>query len=250
LHRQGDGQAFLGAGETDLLILSEQPGARRVKGVTGLYHFAVLVPNRPALAQALRRIAETGVPVEGFADHGVSEAIYLPDPDGNGIEIYRDRPRPEWPVENGQLKMMTDPLDVEGLMAAAPAEPWPGLPAGTVIGHVHLHVARIASAESFYAEIVGFDLMQRYGPSASFLAAGGYHHHVGINTWAGLNAPPPPADAAGLRWFSLALPNETALNETADRVRQAGLPLTEQPEGLLTRDPAGNGVMLAVVARP
>ena len=248
LHRQADQTAYLGAGQADLLVLTERPGARRVEGTTGLYHFAILTPDRPALAQTLRRIIETRTPVQGFSDHGVSEAIYLADPDGNGIEIYRDRPREQWPFKNGRLQMVTEPLDTKNLLAelGTQPEPWSGLPASTVLGHVHLHVANIAQAEAFYSGVLGFELMGRYGPSASFLAAGGYHHHLGVNTWAGVGAPPLPADAIGLRWYTLCLPTAAELNRVANRVRNAGLPLAEQPEGLLLRDPSQNGLILTV----
>jgi len=247
LHRRQNGTAHLGAGQADLLLLTEQPQARRVRGTVGLYHFAILVPSRLALAQSLKQIAETNSPVQGFADHLVSEAIYLPDPDGNGIEIYRDRPRAEWPMANGQLQMATDPLDVEGVLAELSKTDgaWSGLQPDTVLGHVHLHVANIPQAEAFYRDLLGFDLMLRYGPSASFLAAGGYHHHIGINTWAG--SAPRPADATGMRYFVIQLPNQAELNRVTDRLKQAGLSLAEQAGGLLVRDPVQNGVVLAAV---
>ncbi len=154
LRRRSGQTAYLGAGGPDLLLLTEQPGARQVSRVTGLYHFAILTPSRVALAQSLRRLAETRTPVQGFSDHGVSEAIYLADPDGNGIEIYRDRPRSEWPWENGQLAMVTDPLDVEGILAELGPQPeaWPGLSPQTTLGHIHLHVARLKEAEAFWAK--------------------------------------------------------------------------------------------------
>jgi catechol 2,3-dioxygenase len=247
LRRREDDTAYLGAGGPDLLLLTERPGARSVSGVTGLYHYAILTPSRAALAQSLRRLAETSTPVQGFADHLVSEAIYLGDPDNNGIEIYRDRPRSEWPRRNGQLQMATDPLDVNGLLAEAgpQSEPWTGLLPETTIGHVHLHVATIPPAENFYCDTLGFDLMVRYGPSASFVSAGGYHHHLGFNTWAGANAPPPPADAAGLRYFTINLPNAGALADVVGRVEQAGIAFKEQNGIVFLRDPAQNGVVLS-----
>jgi catechol 2,3-dioxygenase len=249
LHRREGDTAYLGAGRADLLILTEQPHARTVSGTTGLYHFAILVPDRPALAQSLQRLTETRTSVQGFADHGVSEAIYLPDPDGNGIEIYRDRPRAEWPVENGQLQMVTDPLNVEGLLAEAAGHPAPesGLLPETVLGHIHLHVAHIGQAESFYRDLLGFELRQRYGPTASFLAAGGYHHHVGINTWAGVGAPPPPADAVGLRSFTICLPSQAELDKVTTRLREAGLTPEARAEGSFLRDPSQNGLILTVL---
>lgn len=244
LHRREGNTAYLGAGQTDLLRLTEQPNAQRVPGTTGLYHFAILVPSRFELAQSLKRIAETQTPVEGFADHLVSEAIYLPDPDGNGIEIYRDRPRDQWEYANGQIKMATDPLDINGVMSelAGNEQPWQGLHPNTVIGHIHLHVADIGQAEEFYHGALGFDLVLRYGPSASFLSAGGYHHHLGVNTWAGRT--PPPSDAIGLRWFTIRLPHAGALSSVVDNLRQAGITVTEQEEGWFLRDPVQNGVLL------
>lgn len=244
LHRRQNNTAYLGAGQADLLVLTERPQARAVTGATGLYHFAVLVPSRLELAQSLRRLAQTGAPVQGFADHWVSEAIYLPDPDGNGIEIYRDRPQSEWPYQNGQLQMATDPLNIDEILAElnGHAEDWPGLHPQTTLGHIHLHVASIPQAEAFYHNILGFDLILRYGPSASFLSAGGYHHHIGINTWAGKT--PPPPNAVGLRWFTICLPNELELNSVASRARQAGVEIEERDEGLLLRDPAQNGLIL------
>lgn len=246
LQRREEQTAYLGAGRGDLLKLTGRPDARRVSGVTGLYHFAILVPSRPALARSLRQIAETRTPVQGFADHGVSEAIYLPDPDGNGIEIYRDRSREQWPFANGELQMVTDPLDVEGLLGelAGQAETWAGLAPETILGHVHLHVADIAEAETFYREIIGFDLMQRFGHSASFLSAGGYHHHLGLNVWAGRGAPSPPEDALGLREYVIQLPGQTELDRVVDRVQQAGIAIEEWPEGWFLRDPARNGLIL------
>src|SRR5262245_52154530 len=194
LHRRDTSTASLGAGPgtDDLLVLTESASARRFHGVTGLYHFAILVPTRLDLAQSLRRLVDSGTVMQGFADHGVSEAIYLADPDGNGIEIYRDRPREQWPFgSDGQLQMGTLPLDVERLLNDLGKEPiwWPGLPAGTKMGHVHLHVSHLESSEQFYVNVLGFNLMQRYGHAALFVSAGGYHHHVGLNTWAGVGSP-------------------------------------------------------------
>ena len=247
LHRQQDNSAFLGAGREDLLVLTENPQARQTQGTTGLYHFAILVPSRLELAQVLKRVAQTKTKVQGFADHWVSEAMYLPDPDGNGIEIYRDLSRAEWTYTKGELQMATDPLDVESLLAEAMEQPgqWPGLDPATVLGHMHLHVANIPQAEAFYLDVLGFERVTAM-PSASFVSAGGYHHHLGLNTWLGAGAPPPPANAVGLRHFVIYLPDETALNEVLARVRQANLALEQTPNGYLVRDPSQNGVMLAV----
>jgi len=247
VHRRAGEAAYLGAGGPDLVVLAQDPGARRVGGTTGLYHFAVLLPSRAALALALGRLAETRTRLQGLSDHGVSEAIYLADPDGNGIEISSDRPRGEWPFDGGRLRMMTEPLDVEGLMSepAGRSQGWAGLPPGTMIGHIHLHVPDLGSAEAFYAGVLGFDIMQRLGPSALFLSAGGYHHHVGLNTWAGVGASPPPPGSIGLRHFVVRLPKAAELARVAARVRGAGVAMEETPAGLLVRDPSGNSVVLS-----
>jgi catechol 2,3-dioxygenase len=180
-HRRTDTGAWLGAGGRDLLALSQCESAPRVRRATGLYHFAILVPSRVALARSLRRLVDTDTLMQGFADHGVSEALYLADPDGNGIEIYRDRPRPEWPNVGGRLQMGVEPLDLDGLLTELEGDEGGagGLAEGTTIGHIHLHVARLVEAEAFYVGVLGFDLIQRYGDSALFVSAGGYHHHIG-----------------------------------------------------------------------
>jgi catechol 2,3-dioxygenase len=245
VHRRDDRTAWLGAGGEDLLILSQCETAPRVRGTTGLYHFAILVPSRLDLAHAFRRLVATGTVMQGAADHGVSEALYLADEDGNGIEIYRDRPRAEWPFVNGTLRMGADPMDLDALLEeAGRADGSAGLAAGTIIGHVHLHVSSIESAQAFYVGVLGFELMQRYGPSALFVAAGGYHHHIGLNTWAGVGAPPPPPGALGLRHFVVQLPTPEALAAVGDRVRAVGLTPEPCDGGLLIHDPAKNAILL------
>jgi catechol 2,3-dioxygenase len=244
--RDGDA-AHLGAGGPDLLVLVRTPAAPRVRGTTGLYHFAILVPSRADLARSLRRLADTDTVMQGFADHGVSEALYLADPDGNGIEIYRDRPRAEWPMANGALQMTADPVDLDDLIAAAPptSGQFHALAAGTVIGHVHLHVGNLVEAEAFYVGVLGFDLMQRYGPNALFVSAGGYHHHVGLNTWAGVGAPPPPPAALGLRHFVVRLPTARARTRVVERINAARVPIVAHENGSLVHDPARNAILLS-----
>ncbi len=245
-------KAWLGAGGTDLLVLRQRRDAPRPRGTTGLYHFAVLVPSRLDLARSLGRLVETRTSLTGASDHLVSEALYLDDPDGNGIEIYRDRPRSEWPVENGQVRMAVDPLDLESLLREAQghAEPWAGLPGGTRIGHVHLRVASIPDAERFYVGVLGFEIRARYGSSASFLAAGGYHHHLGLNTWASLGAPPLPAGAIGLEHYVIGLPDEAERDRVAARARDAGVVVEQSDEGHALRDPSGIRILLAVRPQP
>ncbi len=240
-----NGSAYLGVGETPLLTLRENPAAHQVKGTSGLYHFAILVPDRKSLAHALRRILETNTPVQGFADHGVSEAIYLPDPDGNGIEIYRDRARDEWPRKaDGELEMVTDPLDVNGLLgdlkSSTPVNKT--LPSATKIGHMHLHVRDVNEAVAFYRDALGFNLIQRYGASAAFLAAGDYHHHLGVNTWAGIGAPPKPDDAVGLQEFTIRLPAEADLLMLKENLLSTELIFYEEDGDIWIDDPSGNRI--------
>jgi catechol 2,3-dioxygenase len=246
-----NGVAHLGAARPDangedLVVLHENRQARRLSRTTGLYHFAILVPSRVELAKSLKRLAETQYPVQGFADHLVSEAIYLADPDGNGIEIYRDRPRDEWPRLDGQIRMATDPLDLDGVLAELDGhdETWTGMSPQTVLGHMHLHVGNLPQANAFYGDVIGLDLITRMGNSALFMSAGGYHHHLGLNTWAGVNAPPPPADAIGLRYFSMKLPQSNEVGAIADRARGNGGSIEETERGVLLRDPFQNGVLL------
>ena len=249
-----DDSAGLGAGGADLLVLHESKGAPHVRRTTGLYHFAILVPSRLHLAWSLRHFADTQTQMTGFSDHGVSEALYLDDPDGIGIEVYRDRPRDEWPQVNGQLQMKSEPLEVESLLRDADVDwrrtgaSWTGLPSGTFIGHVHLHVSFIEDAERFYREVMGFDLTGRYGGSASFFAAGGYHHHVAANTWAGVGAPQPPEGAIGLKHFEILLPDSTSVADVGRRIQSAGLGADTADGRVTVRDPSGNQIV--VTTRP
>lgn len=256
LHARDETTARLGAGGADLVVLRGRPGSRRVPGTAGLYHFAVLVPSRLELARSLRRLIDTATPLQGASDHGVSEALYLADPDGHGIEIYRDRAREEWPRDRGELRMGIDPLDIADLLdeleptrarSASPstADAVQGLDPRTTIGHMHLHVANLADAEAFYGDLVGFDVTQRYGRGATFMSAGGYHHHLGLNTWAGVGVPPAPEGSLGLHHFVVRLPSGSARSEIVSRLRSAGVPHGDAEEGVVVRDPSGNALVLA-----
>jgi catechol 2,3-dioxygenase len=245
VHQRGDETARLGAGGPDLLVLVHSKSAPRVRGTTGLYHFAILVPSRADLARTLRRLVDTDTRLQGAADHGVSEALYLGDPDGNGIEVYRDRPRAEWPSVDGELRMGADPLNLDALLADSGRAD--RLARGTTIGHVHLHVSDLAATERFYVDVLGFALMQRYGSSALFVAAGGYHHHIGLNTWVGVGAPAPPPGAIGLRHFVVRLPDRQAVDVVADRLRAANVPVETHDRGVLLHDPSGNAMLLQPV---
>lgn len=244
VHSRQDGQATLGAGGADLVRLTELPSARQVTGHSGLYHFAVLTPSRVALAQVLRNLVQYQVPIGG-SDHLVSEAIYLSDPDGNGIEVYRDRPRAEWQYENGLPVMGGLPLDYQGILRElnGATASWSGLEPTTVIGHMHLHVRDLAAAVRFYQEVIGFDLIMNW-KGAAFLSAGGYHHHLGVNTWAGVGIPPQPDDAVGLRHYEILLGGAEERIRLLDRLTQAGVAFTERADGLFVRDPSQNGILL------
>ena len=239
-------EAYLGVIDRVLVILKEDPAACTSPYNTGLYHFAIRVSSRLDLAKSLQRLASTKTPVQGFADHIVSEAVYLSDPDDIGIEIYRDRPREQWRYVNGQLEMATDPLDLDGILAELNGQPadLAGLNPQTTIGHIHLNVADISSAEAFYRDIIGFDLTMRYGSTASFMAAGGYHHHIGINTWAGVGLPPPRAHTTGLRWFTIQFHGNLALGRAVNRIRASEILLEKHDDGWLVRDPSANCILL------
>jgi catechol 2,3-dioxygenase len=190
------------------ILLTESPEARpRPPRTTGLFHAAIRFPNRIELAKAVVRLSQHGYPIHGASDHLVSEAIYLADPEGNGIELYCDRPGFEWKWSNGEIAMATEPLDVEALLREADGIGWAGIHPQTHIGHIHLNVASLESAEEFYSKQLGFDVTTRSYPGALFMAAGGYHHHIGANIWAGRNAARPPEDSLGLIAFGIATPS-------------------------------------------
>ena len=240
-----NGFASLGA-DTELVRFVEEPGAQPADGHTGLYHVALLVPDRPSLARWLAHAARDQTQLEGLSDHYVSEAIYLRDPDRHGIEIYADRPRELWEGQVGE-RMTTVPIDVENLLAELddPAvEPFDGLPDGTTVGHVHLRVADVEATVEFYRDVLGMGLMAQLGPMAAFLSAGGYHHHVGGNVWAGRGATPPPPGSAALRHATIVLPDAAERDRIAARVADSG----EEPQpvdgGILVHDPSGNALLL------
>jgi catechol 2,3-dioxygenase len=242
-----NGVARLGPeGGEPLIELVSAPDAPAAPSFsTGLFHLAVLVPDRAELARSLQRVAGAGWRLTGASDHLVSEALYLQDPEGNGIEIYRDRRRDQWDEDGGELRMATLPLDLDGVLGEldSGAPPADGMPAGTTIGHVHLQVADIPAAEGFYNGALGLDVMVRSYPGALFLSAGGYHHHLGLNTWQSQGAPPPPDGALGLDRYELVLPDAAARDDAAARLAQAGDPV-RLDEGVLATDPSGNRVLL------
>lgn len=236
----GDVALHVGSATDPLLRLVAAPAAPpRPPGTTGLFHLALLVPERGDLAAVLIRLARARYPLQGLSNHGVSEALYLADPEGNGIEIYADTPRDAWPTRNGRLAMWTQPLDVDDLLTAPGERTGAGLPEGTRMGHVHLQVGDLAEAERFYADGIGFGPTVRDYPGALFLAAGGYHHHLGLNTWAGRNAPAPPAGALGLDTFLVRVPDAGTVRGVVERLESLGRAVEERDGVAYATDPAG-----------
>jgi catechol 2,3-dioxygenase len=217
-----------------------KPAARR--GQLGLYHFAILLPDRPSLGRFVQHLSDFNTPA-GAGDHLVSESLYLQDPDNLGIEVYADRPPSTWKRIGRQLMMATDPLDLDGLVREAGGKGWDGMPEGTVIGHLHLHVGDLTQASAFYSDAIGFDRMVWQYPGALFLAAGGYHHHLGTNTWAGPGARAPDADSAQLLEWTIVLPDDKDIDAVAECLISAGHSVGRETasggETLLIRDPWG-----------
>lgn len=250
--RRGGSQAILAAqgSDTPLLHLHERPGARPAprRGQLGLYHFAILLPDRPSLGRFMRHLGEIGARA-GSADHLVSEALYLQDPDNLGIEVYADRPRHTWRRMGRELMMASDPIDAAGLMQEAGEIAWTGMPAGTTIGHVHLHVGDLATSSAFFAEALGFDRMVWGYPGALFLGAGGYHHHLGTNIWAGSGAKPSASGDARLLEWTIELPDEASLASLEDSIRRSGYAAERaglSGAELVTRDPWGTDIRVRV----
>lgn len=246
LEREG-GRAVLGAhGDgAPLLELRENAGVRPVprRGLLGLYHFAILLPDRAALGRFLAHLRQVGAQA-GMSDHFVSEAIYLTDPDGLGIEVYADRPRSAWVRRGAELAMATEPLDAADVVRAARGQPWAGMPAGTTIGHVHHYVGDIEQATRFYHQGLGFDAVVWSYPGALFVSAGGYHHHVGMNTWAAGAPAATDGDARLLHW-ELLLPDSPSVDAVAESLRAAGFAPEPVDGGWTARDPWGTAVRIA-----
>ena len=246
LNRSG-GIATLGPvdGDSPILELREKPGVNPVpkRGRLGLFHFAILLPDRAALGRFLAHLSEIGA-YAGMSDHLVSEALYLTDPDGLGIEVYADRARSDWSYEGRELRMGTLPLDTQSLLAAGGTTRWSGVPNGTTMGHIHLHVGDLDAGAKFYHDALGFDKVVWGYPGALFLSAGGYHHHLGTNTWAA-GAPPAGEDDARLIDWDLVLPDAESVAAAANSVERAGGDVERLPNGaVLARDPWGTAVRL------
>ena len=258
LHWREANKAGLGSGGNDFLLLAEEPGLKKYRGVTGLYHVAYLFPNRHQLAIAVARLFAFKYP-NAPTDHIMTKTTYLDDLEGNGIELYAESPEDgSWTFKNGKFESYRkdgswsdgrEPLDLKALFQHIQDDDRldAPVPPETRIGHVHLHVSDIDEAVDFYHGIIGFDVMGIAKVfQAAFVSAGGYHHHLGLNTWQGRGAPPPPADALGLRYYTIDLPNQAAYDEVLARVEAAGIPSNQIEAGLLLHDPSQNGLMLRV----
>lgn len=211
---------------------------------TGLYHFAVLLPSRYHLGLFIKNIRDQWYPIIGGSNHGVSEAIYLEDPDGNGIEVYRDVDTAEWSRSGDRINMVSDPLDYDQLMAEAGEDKWDNTPLDTIIGHIHLHVGNLDLAKKFYTDGLGFDLTMEAGTSAIFLSSGGYHHHIGLNVWNGRNAEPLPANSVGMKYYSLVFPDEDTRANTLDNLVNLGYEVIKEGNHIFTKDPSSNLIKL------
>ncbi len=233
-------------GKTPLVTLeqlsSPEPKQERK---TGLYHFALLLPSRAALGEIIRHLVKTGYPVQGASDHLVSEAIYLADPDGNGIEIYRDRSDANWEWNDDEVKMATLPLDAQAVLAEATNEKWEGLPAHTVMGHIHLHVADLEETRAFY-EKLGFDVVSSFPNQALFMSTGRYHHHIGVNIWNGRGANAPSEKSPGMKYFTIEFPDEEKREVVVDRLKDIGAVISKEDQAIFTKDPSQNQIKLVV----
>ncbi|MFC2947457.1 VOC family protein [Virgibacillus sediminis] len=246
LEKSGNTVSLTADGSRPLLTIVEPEGALpKEERKTGLFHFAILLPSRSDLSSFLTHLIKSGQTLQlGASDHHVSEALYFNDPDGNGIEVYRDRPSGEWEWSGGKVKMVTEPLNGDSLVAESDRE-WHGLPQKTVMGHIHLHVANLTDAEVFYKHGLGFDIVTTY-PGALFISTAGYHHHIGLNIWNGEGAGKPSTNSAGLRWYSLVFPDGKARQEAVDRLEQAEFNVEKAGDAYRVEDPSGNKIHLIV----
>ncbi len=234
-------------GKTALLTIQQPENViPKQPRTTGLFHYALLLPNRSDLAKFLKHLMQNQYPLQAAEDHLVSEALYLADPDGNGIEIYIDRPSSKWNWESDEVVMASEPLDIDNLLAEGKEGKWEGLPNETLMGHIHLHVSDLTTTEEFYDKGLGFTTVNRYGQQALFMSTGGYHHHIGLNTWNGVGSPAPVENSVGLNWYSLVFPNEEARDKVIGKLKTIGATVQEENGTFETKDPSGNKIRLVI----
>lgn len=246
--QQTNSTADLTADGKTVLVSIQQPDdvVSKLARTTGLYHFALLLPTRADLGRLLKHFLQVRYPLQGASDHLVSEAIYLADPDGNGIEVYADRPASDWSWNNGEVEMATVALDAESLLAEGEEEEWNGMPSGTIMGHIHLHVSELQKTEEFYTKGLGFEIVTRYGGQALFISTGKYHHHIGLNTWNGVGAPPAAENSVGMESYTMVFPSDEKRKQILSQLKEMGVAVTEEKGAYITADPSGNRIRLVV----
>lgn len=238
---QSENKASITADGKTVLLTLEQPidAIPRQPHTTGLFHIAFLLPNRSDLADIIHYFIQSRFPLEGASDHHVSEALYLSDPEGNGIEIYIDRAPEEWKWQDDQVYMTTQALDVEDLLKTSSGAGWQGMPEKTVVGHVHLQVSELQKTKEFYCKGLGFDPVLNYGSQALFISKDRYHHHIGLNTWNSAGAKAPAENSAGLKYFTIVLPTDEERRKVLSQLEEINAWVTEKDGEIITRDPSG-----------
>ncbi|WP_066059736.1 VOC family protein [Robertmurraya korlensis] len=247
LHQTKSTADFTADGKTVLVTIQQPDDVVPKQGrTTGLYHFALLLPTRADLGRLLKHFLQVRYPLQGASDHLVSEAIYLADPDGNGIEVYADRPASGWSWNNGEVEMATVALDADSLLTEGEGEAWNGMPAGTIMGHIHLHVSELQKTEEFYTRGLGFEVVTRYGGQALFISTGKYHHHIGLNTWNGVGAPPAAENSVDMESYTMVFPSEEKREQIISQLQELGVTVTEENGVFVTADPSGNRIRLII----
>lgn len=243
-----ENEVVLTANDKDSILTIIEPDDIRPKlpRRTGLYHFAILLPSRIHLGMFLKHIKDKGYPITGGSNHGVSEAVYLEDPDDNGIEIYRDVDSEGWQHEGEEIKMVTLPLDYNEIMNETNGQTWQGMPEETIIGHIHLHVSDLDESKKFYCDGLGFDVVMKMTNSALFISTGGYHHHIGLNIWNGKGALPLPEDSVGMKYYTLVMPDADIRDEKINKLKSLGYEIIEKDDDIYTKDPSDNLMKLMV----
>lgn len=247
LDEEGETARLTADGKQPLITIEQNETALpKTSGTTGLFHFAILLPSRNALGDFLHHLIKMEWPVQGGADHQFSEAIYLSDPDGHGIEVYADRAPEVWAWQDGELPLISDPLDTDSLLKTGDKHSWTGLPEQTVMGHIHLHVADLREAKDFYCNGLGFDITIPFRHRALFISTEGYHHHIGLNTWQGEGTPAPASNRVRMKSFSMMFSNQEERQRTVQQLKEIGASVTEDDGVVMTTDPSENIVLLCI----
>lgn len=247
LDQEGNTARLTADGKQPLITIEQDENASpKVSGTTGLFHFAILLPSRKKLGDYLHHLIQKRWPVQGGADHQFSEAVYLSDPDGHGVEVYADCPAETWDWQDGELPLMSDPLDTETLLKIGSQDSWERLPAQTVMGHIHLHVSSLQEAKEFYCDGLGFDITIPFRHRALFISNEGYHHHIGLNTWQGEGTPVPAPNHVRMKHFSILFPNEEERRKSIQQLKEIGAWVAQENGVVVTKDPSENTIQLLV----